>query len=129
VHGSTVTVGLLMAAMPFGMVVGAFVLAKMATPSTRMRMMGWLAILSCVPLIGSAPDPPPWCVLLLWTLAGAGGAYQLAATPAFVQALRPGPGRSAWRNPACTPSGGSASWRAGQRRRRSAPRSPTAWPA
>jgi hypothetical protein len=39
-HGSTVTVGLLMAAMPFGMVVGAFVLAKMATPSTRMRMMG-----------------------------------------------------------------------------------------
>jgi F0F1-type ATP synthase membrane subunit c/vacuolar-type H+-ATPase subunit K len=35
-----VTVGLLVAAMPFGMVVGAFVLAKMATPSTRMRMMG-----------------------------------------------------------------------------------------
>ena len=40
-HGSTVTVGLLMAAMPFGMVVGAFVLSKMATPSTRMRMVGW----------------------------------------------------------------------------------------
>jgi len=34
------TVGSLIAAMPFGMVVGAFVLAKMATPSTRMRMMG-----------------------------------------------------------------------------------------
>jgi hypothetical protein len=81
--------GLLMAAMPFGMVVGAFVLAKMATPSTGMRMMGWLAILSCVPLIRSAADPPLWCVLLLWTLAGAGGAYQLAAAAAFVQALRP----------------------------------------
>jgi len=65
------------------------VLAKMVTPSTRMRMMGWLAILSCVPLIGSAADPPLWCVLLLWTLAGAGGAYQLAAAAAFVQALRP----------------------------------------
>ncbi|HJZ02568.1 MAG TPA: hypothetical protein VJ305_17745 [Streptosporangiaceae bacterium] len=64
-------------------------LAKMVTPSTRMRMMGWLAILSCVPLIGSAADPPLWCVLLLWTLAGAGGAYQLAAAAAFVQALRP----------------------------------------
>ena len=88
-HGRTVTVGLLMAAMPFGMVVGAFVLSKMAAPSTRMRMMGWLAILSCVPLIGSAADPPLWCVLLLWTLAGAGGAYQLAAAAAFVQALRP----------------------------------------
>ena len=100
-HGSTVTVGLLMAAMPFGMVVGAFLLSRMAAPSTRMRMMGWLAILSCVPLIGSAADPPLWCVLLLWTLAGAGGAYQLAAAAAFVQALapRPGPARSAWRSP------------------------------
>ena len=87
-HGSTVTVGLLMAAMPSGMVVGAFVLSKMAAPSTRMRMMGWLAILSCVPLIGSAADPPLWCVLLLWALAGTGGAYQLAAA-AFVQAPRP----------------------------------------
>ena len=78
-----------MAAMPFGMVVGALMLSKMATPSTRMRMMGWLAILSCVPLIASPTDPPLWCVLLLWTLAGAGGAYQLAAAAAFVQALRP----------------------------------------
>lgn len=129
-RGSTVTVGLLMAAMPSGMVVGAFTLSKMAAPSTRMRMMGWLAILSCVPLIGSAADPPLWCVLLLWALAGAGGAYQLAAA-AFVQALRPAtrPGRSAWRNRACTPSKGSASWPAGRWRRRSAPRSPSAWSA
>jgi hypothetical protein len=78
-----------MAAMPFGMVVGAFLLSRIATPSTRMRLMGWLAILSCAPLIGSAADPPLLCVLLLWTLAGAGGAYQLAAAAAFVQALRP----------------------------------------
>jgi MFS family permease len=88
-HGSTLTVGLLMAAMPAGMVVGAFLLGRMATPSTRMRMMGWLAILSCIPLIGSAWSPPLWAVLLLWALAGAGGAYQLAAAAAFVQALQP----------------------------------------
>jgi MFS family permease len=42
-----------------------------------------------VPLIGSACNPPLWCVLLLWALAGAGGAYQLAAAAAFVQALQP----------------------------------------
>jgi hypothetical protein len=36
-RGSTVTVGLLMAAMPSGMVVAAFALSKMAAPSTRMR--------------------------------------------------------------------------------------------
>jgi hypothetical protein len=74
-----VTVGLLMAAMPFGTVVGAFVLSKMAAPSTRMRMMGWLASLSCVPLIGSAADPPLWCVLLLWTLAGGAVAQAIGA--------------------------------------------------
>ena len=88
-HGSTLTVGLLMAAMPSGMVAGAFLLGRIATPSTRMRMMGWLAILSCIPLIGSAWSPPLWAVLLLWALAGAGGAYQLAAAAAFVQALQP----------------------------------------
>ncbi len=46
-------------------------------------------MLSCAPLIGSAWNPPLWVVLALWTLAGAGGAYQLAAAAAFVQALRP----------------------------------------
>ena len=45
--------------------------------------------MSYVPPIGSAADPPLWYVLLLWSLAGAGGAYQLAAAAAFVQALRP----------------------------------------
>jgi hypothetical protein len=34
-------------------------------------------------------ESPLWAVLVLWTLAGAGGAYQLAATAAFVQELRP----------------------------------------
>lgn len=82
-HGSTVTVGLLMAAMPFGMVIGAFVLSRMATPSTRMRMMGWLAILSCVPLIGGAADPPRWAVLVLWALAG-GTVAQVVGPPLAV---------------------------------------------
>jgi MFS family permease len=88
-HGNTLTVGLLMAAVPVGMVIGAFLLGRFAAPSARIRMMGWLAILSCAPLIGSAWSPPLWAVLALWALAGAGGAYQLAAAGAFVQALRP----------------------------------------
>jgi len=88
-HGSTLTVGLLMAAVPLGMVTGAFLLGRLAAPSARIRMMGWLAILSCAPLIGSAWNPPLWAVLALWTLAGTGGAYQLAAAAAFVQALHP----------------------------------------
>jgi MFS family permease len=88
-HGSTLTVGLLMAAMPFGVVVGGALLGRFAAPSARMRMMGWLAALSCLPLIGSAWDPPLQVILLLWALAGAGGAYQLVAAATFVQALQP----------------------------------------
>lgn len=58
-HGTTFTLRLLMAAMPLGMVAGAFLLGQAAAPSSRVRMMGWLAISSRAPLIGSAWDPPP----------------------------------------------------------------------
>ena len=89
-HGSTLTVGLLMAAAPFGTVIGAFGFGKLVGPSERIRVMGWLAMLSCAPLIASAWNPPLAVVLPLWALAGAGGAYQLAAAAAFVQQLTPG---------------------------------------
>ncbi len=69
-HGNTLTVGLLMAALPLGMVIGAFLLGKVTTPSARIKMMGWLAVLSRAPLIGSAWGPPLRAVLPLW---GAGG--------------------------------------------------------
>jgi MFS family permease len=78
-----------MAAMPAGMVAGAFLISRVAAPSARIRMMGWLAVLACAPLIGSASSPPLWVVLLLWIVAGVGGAYQLAAAAAFVRALAP----------------------------------------
>ena len=87
--GTTFTVGLLMAAMPFGAVIGAFLFGKLCRPSTRIRVMGWMAMLSCAPLIASAWNPPLAVVLPMWALAGAGGAYQLAAAAAFVQALTP----------------------------------------
>jgi hypothetical protein len=34
-------------------------------PVPWIRMMGWLAVLSCAPLIGSAWSPPRWAVLVL----------------------------------------------------------------
>ena len=88
-HGNALDVGLLMAAMPLGTVVGAFAFGRLVPPSGRVRMMGWLAMASCAPLIGSAFNPPLWAVLVLWALAGAGGAYQLAAAAVFVQNLAP----------------------------------------
>ena len=88
-HRGALAVGLMMAAMPLGMVVGVFLFGKLALPSARMRMMGWLAMLYCGPLIASVWNPPLPVVLAAWVLAGAGGAYQLAAAAAFVQALAP----------------------------------------
>lgn len=90
--GGALTVGLLMAAMPVGTIIGAYVLGRLARPATRIRLIGWLAMLSCAPLMVSLAHPPLWVLLSLWALAGAGGAYQLAAVGAFVSAL-PGSAR------------------------------------
>jgi MFS family permease len=85
--GGATTIGLLMAAMPAGTVIGSFVIGRLLRPSDRMRPMGWLAMLSCAPLIFSLTHPPLSVLILLLALAGAGGAYQLAAAAAFVTAL------------------------------------------
>ncbi len=85
--GGPITVGLLMGAMPAGTVAGAFVIGGLARPSDRMRPMGWLAMLSCAPLVLSLSRPPLCLILPLWLLAGLGSAYQLAAAAAFARAL------------------------------------------
>jgi MFS family permease len=92
-HGSTFDVGLLMAAMPVGTVIGAFAVSRLVIPSARLRLMGWMAMLSCAPLVFSAAHPPLWVVLVLWTVAGIGGAFQIVAAAAFVQSV-PDPDRA-----------------------------------
>ncbi|GAA1592530.1 MFS transporter [Actinomadura kijaniata] len=91
--GSPVTVGLLMSAMPTGMVLGAFVYSRFVRPTNRIRSMGWMAMLACAPLVASAMHPPLWAVLALWALSGVGSAYQLAANAAFVAEV-PAEGRA-----------------------------------
>ena len=85
--GGAPTVGLLLAATPAGLLIGAFVLGRLIRPADRLRPMGWLAMLSCAPLIFCQVHPPAPVVALLWAAAGAGGAYQLAAAAAFIRAL------------------------------------------
>jgi MFS family permease len=93
--GGAVTVGLLMSAMPTGMVVGAFLFSRFVRPANRLHAMGWMSMLACLPLIGVSVQPPLWAVVALWALAGGGSAYQLAANAAFVAAVPPsGRGRA-----------------------------------
>lgn len=82
-----VITGLLMAAMPTGTVVGAFLFSRFVSPTRRLRLMGWMAMLSCAPLVVTAMRPPLAVVLAAWVLSGIGGAYQLAANAAFVQTV------------------------------------------
>ncbi len=86
---SPVIVGLLMSAMPTGMVLGAFAYSRFVRPDARLRLMGWMAMLACAPLIGAGLRPPLWAVVALWALSGVGCAYQIAANAAFVAAVPP----------------------------------------
>jgi MFS family permease len=87
--GPTITVGLMMAAVPVGTIAGGVLVARVVRFSTQLRAMGALAVLSCAPLAVSLLNPPLWAVLALWLLAGVGGSFQVIASPAFVRALTP----------------------------------------
>ncbi|MEV5704875.1 MFS transporter [Actinoallomurus sp. NPDC052274] len=82
-----VFVGLLMSAMPCGMVLGSLAYSRFVRPDDRLRFMGWMAMLSCAPLLGTALRPPLWAVIVLLALSGVGSAYQLAANAAYVAAV------------------------------------------
>ncbi|URN07481.1 MFS transporter [Actinomadura madurae] len=87
--GGAVTAGLLLAAMPAGMVVGSLLFSRFVRPANRLHVMGWMSMLACLPLIGAGVHPPLWWVVGLWALSGVGAAYQLAANTAFVAAVPP----------------------------------------
>ncbi|WP_051713443.1 MFS transporter [Spirillospora albida] len=90
--GGAGTVGLLMSAMPAGMVTGMFLFSRFVRPTDRLRAMGWMSMLASLPLVVSATHPPLWAVVALWAMSGLGSAYQLAANAAFVAAV-PAAGR------------------------------------
>ena len=85
--GSATAIGLLLAAQPAGSAIGGLVLSRLVPPTTRLELMGPLAVLSCAPLLAFVVTPPLSVAVALLVLSGIGTTYNLPANAAFMQAL------------------------------------------
>jgi MFS family permease len=87
--GGSVTVGAVLAAEPFGAMLGALAFSRLVAPSRRMRWMGPLATAASAVLVLFAFRLGLIAVLAVLFAAGVFAAFQLAANAAFVQAAPP----------------------------------------
>jgi MFS family permease len=86
--GGAVAVGLILASDPFGSVIGALVFSRWVAPTTRPRVLGVIAVLSCVPLLPTFFKPGLIVSLVLFALAGAlGTAVLMQASASFTRAV------------------------------------------
>ena len=77
--------GLLTASIPLGFLVGS-VLVLRVEPDRRPPLLPSLALLGCVPLLATPLTQSLALTCLLWVIAGAGGAVNLIASSAYIQA-------------------------------------------
>jgi MFS family permease len=87
--GGSVTVGAVLAAEPFGAMLGSLAFSRLVAPSRRMRWMGPLATAASAVLVLFAFRLGLVAVLAVLFAAGVFAAFQLAANAAFVQAAPP----------------------------------------
>jgi predicted MFS family arabinose efflux permease len=85
--GGAVTAGLLFAANPAGVSIGATLLTRLIPPTTRLRLLGPMAVACCAVLVICAARPNLVVTLVVWLVCGAFGAYQTVASAAFVRAV------------------------------------------
>jgi MFS family permease len=84
-HGTTAA-GFLLAASPAGAVAGMW-LITLWQPERRMRLLGPLAVLACLPLVLCFLTPDLPTTVALWAVSGLASAYHLPTSAAFVQAV------------------------------------------
>ncbi len=80
-------VGLVMAAVAGGTVLGNLVLGRFAGPALRRRLMWPMALAGTLPLLAFAAAPGLGMSLLLLALTGTASAFQVAASTAFAAAV------------------------------------------
>lgn len=77
--------GLLLAAHPAGIALGAILIGRFLTPAVRLRIVGVLAVLAIMPLLGFVFRPPLPVAMALLVLSGACAAYQVIASTTFMR--------------------------------------------
>ena len=92
INEGTLAVGLLLAAHPAGLAVGAFILGRGVRPDRRQALIGPLAVLAMLPLTLYTFQPGLHAALALLLLSGAFTAYQVTASATFIS-LVPDSGR------------------------------------
>jgi MFS family permease len=85
--GGAVAAGLVFASGPLGAGAGMVALGRLAGPSRRLAWMGPLAAGACAVLLACASQPGLAWSLVIFTVSGAFGCYQMAANAAFVAAV------------------------------------------
>jgi hypothetical protein len=80
--------GLIMAAVPFGTILGSLAVSRLLRPAVRRRLLGPLAILTPLPLVAAILNPSPLIVALLAVVSGiAFGGFLPVANGEFVKLL------------------------------------------
>ena len=88
IGGGTIAIGLILASDPLGSVIGALVFSRWVSPKARPRVLGGLAIASCVPLLPCFAKPGLVISVALFALAGAlGTAVVMQSTASFTRGV------------------------------------------
>jgi predicted MFS family arabinose efflux permease len=85
--GGPKTIGLLLAALPAGTLIGTVALSRFVSPTRRTTLVGPLAVLAGLPLIGCALRPGLAVTLLLWTATGAFTSYLVQIIAEYSEAV------------------------------------------
>src|SRR4051812_10471850 len=82
--GGATTAGLLMSALPLGMVIGTIVVVRWRSPAAQERLMLPMSLAAPAVLALTAFDPAPAVAAVIWFVAGALSAMQVIANRVFV---------------------------------------------
>jgi MFS family permease len=85
--GGAKTVGVLLAALPTGTLIGSLLLSRFVKVDHRASLVGPLAVVAGVPLVACASRPGLAVTLVLWIMTGACVSYQVQIIAEYVVAV------------------------------------------